>query len=464
MSGDLKSGIRPIGLIEFASTLGGVPKDIPADAQFTGFALDSRNAKPGDLFLAIKGANADGHEFTRQASDNGAAATIAEREVPGPHILVPNLVDALAKMAVHYRGFFKGPVVGVTGSVGKTTTKEFIAAALSPLGRIAKTEGNRNTEYTAPLLWPALHGDERAAVVEMGMRGFGQIRHLAYFAKPTVGVVTNIGYTHLELVGSREGIAFAKAELFEALPLDGLAVAPTGDDYLGVLRAQAKCPLETFGFHSGDARVGSYRAVSWQESRVEFVVHGQTVAAAIPAPGRHMALNAAAALLVAAHCGVNLEEAALKLREAQMPALRMQVVEAGGAKIVLDSYNAAPASFKAALESLAELPCEGSRLVVMGEMRELGAALESAHREVGRMIAASNVARACFVGEATRFAREECLIAGMSEDSLTEAKGIEDVRAFVAGAMPGDTILIKGSRALELERALPQGAPEVAPR
>lgn len=450
--------IGPISLIELASIMGGEPKAVPEGAQIIGFALDSREVKPGDLFLAIKGANVDGHDFVPQALENGATATLAEREVPGPHVLVPNLVEALSKMALHFRGYFNGPVVGVTGSVGKTTTKELIAAALKPLGKVAKTEGNRNTEYSAPLLWPGLDGTERAVVVEMGMRGFGQIRHLASFAKPTIGAITNVGHTHLELVGSREGIALAKAELFEALPMNGLGIAWSGDDFLGVLRAQARCPVETFGFNSGDARVDFYRAVSWTEAHAEFVVHGKKVEAKLPAPGRHMALNAAAALLVAAQCDVPLEDAAFALREAKLPEMRMQVLDRGGVTVVLDAYNAAPASFKAALETLAELPCKGSRLVVMGEMRELGSAAEDAHREVGKMIAASKAVRVCFIGEQTRLSREECLTAGMAEGQLVFAGDIDSVRAFVESALPGDTVLIKGSRALELERAVAEVA------
>jgi UDP-N-acetylmuramoyl-tripeptide--D-alanyl-D-alanine ligase len=445
--------VKPLLLEELAQIIGGKGVDVQGKT-VSGFALDSRHAKPGDLFLAIRGANVDGHDFVEQALAGGAVATLAEREVPGPYILVSNLVNAIAKMALHFRSQFHGPVIAITGSVGKTTTKEFVARALSPMGKIAQTTGNRNTEYTAPLLWPELTGDEKAVVVEMGMRGFGQIRHLASFAKPTMGLITNVGHSHLEVVGSRQGIAEAKAELFECLPADGRAFAFSGDDYLGFLRAQAPCPVDTFGFHSGDAYVPTYKPVSWTESRVTVDVRGARVDLKLPIAGRHLALNAAAALLVADACEVNLERAAEALEHVRIPEMRMQVIDRDGVTIVLDAYNAAPASFLGALETLAELPCEGDRMVVMGEMKELGTATEIAHAEVGKAIANSKVRRACFFGEATEPARRECITVGIPESNLIQAVDIDQVRDFVNEAQKGDAILIKGSRAMELERAL----------
>lgn len=456
--------MNPMRLVDLAAILGGDPRGVEEDLQATGFALDSREARPGDLFLAIKGARVDGHDFVSAALERGAVASLAEREVEGPHVLVPNLVDALARMALHIRETFNGPVVGITGSVGKTTTKEFLARALSPLGKIAQTAGNRNTEFTAPLLWAELGGDERAVIVEMAMRGFGQIAHLASFSRPTVGLITNIGHSHLETVGTREGIAQAKAELFEALPRDGLAIAPAADDFLGLLRAQALCPVVTFGFRSGEARVTRYEAESWTRSRAVIDVRGRTVEVALPAAGRHLALNAASALLAAYHFGVNLEAAAAAMAEAKLPANRMEILERGGVTIVLDAYNAAPASFAAALETLSELPCERERLVVMGEMKELGALSEEAHREVGRAMARARVDRACFFGEGAMAAMAEFEGRRESGDSRTSvesgdsrstwAESIEDVRRFVESAVEGDTVLIKGSRAMELERAV----------
>ncbi len=187
---------------------------------------------------------------------------LAERLVYAPHILVPNTVQALADYAAVVRDSFHGPVVGITGSAGKTTTKEFVAAALSPLGEVLKTEGNRNSEFSSPLLWAELTADHKAVVVEMGMRGFGQVQHLASFTKPTLGVVTNIGHSHIELVGNQEGVARAKAELLEALPADGHAVLWAEDPFLALLSETSAAPFSTFGFSEGAAcRITDYKVL-----------------------------------------------------------------------------------------------------------------------------------------------------------------------------------------------------------
>ncbi len=455
--------MRPFAIEEFARIVGGEPLGVAESATFAGFSLDSREVPPGSLFIAIRGANVDGHAFAGDALKAGAAACLVERPIDGACVRVPSVVMALARFARHFRERFEGPVVGVTGSVGKTSTKEFLAAALSPLGRVAKTEGNRNTEYTAPLLWPELEGDEAAVVAEMAMRGFGQIAHLTLFSRPTVGVITNIGQAHLETVGSREGIARAKSELFKALPLEGLAVAWAEDDFLAVLRKAAPCPFATFGESEGaDARLLERRAMEGGRTWARFRIDGDEIEATIPALGRHMALNAAAALLVGSRLidrrAVEFWQVVQALGSAKLPPMRMEVRKIGEVTILLDAYNAAPSSFAAALEALAELPCEGRRWVVMGEMKELGAESEAGHREVGRLIAEAGVAGAVFLGEATGWARDEAIRFGMNAASLQVAENLEELRAFLSSREPGDVVLVKGSRAMELERALPKGA------
>ncbi|HEY0867714.1 MAG TPA: UDP-N-acetylmuramoyl-tripeptide--D-alanyl-D-alanine ligase, partial [Fimbriimonas sp.] len=247
--------MKPLTLADVAAYVDGTLHHAEPEAEVTGFATDSREVDPGDLFLAIRGANVDGHDFARKATNEGAVATLAERDVPGPHILVDDVVQALARLARHYRDSFLGPVVGITGSAGKTTTKEFAAAALSPLGPVLKSEGNRNTEFTSPLVWTELTPDHRAAVIEMGMRGFGQIAHLASFSQPTIGVITNIGYSHGEMVGGREGIAKAKGELLDALPKEGWAVLWQDDPFLESLAMKAP-RLRTFGFAVSESHWG----------------------------------------------------------------------------------------------------------------------------------------------------------------------------------------------------------------
>jgi UDP-N-acetylmuramoyl-tripeptide--D-alanyl-D-alanine ligase len=439
-----------LNLSELATLTGGTLHG--PNAPVTGFATDSSGVHPGSVFLAIKGARVDGHDFVSAALERGASGTLAERPVLGSYILVPNLVDALAKMASTFRERFQGPVVGITGSAGKTTTKEFVAAALSPIGDILKTEGNRNTEYTAPLLWTELAPEHRAVVVEMSMRGFGQVAHLASFSEPTIGLVTNIGYSHLEMVGSRHGIAVAKAELLEALPDSGTAILWQSDDFLDFLKERAGArKVLTFGdVGSADCYISEYRPISWQESEVGGRCLGEFWSARLPAVGRHIALNAAAALLVASVAGVSVSEAASGLESSTLPPMRMQVVSYRGATVLLDTYNASPPSTIAAIETLAELPVEGQRLAVIGEMKELGDHAEDAHRQVGRALANHGLDRILFVGDLTKYCLEEL----DDPASAMLARSPDDVRKFLSSAQPGDAVLVKGSRALELEKAL----------
>ncbi len=426
----------------------------PEDLNVTGFATDSREVKKGDLFIAIKGERVDGHSFVQSVLESGAAAALVERPVEGPHVLVDDVVQGLARLGRHFRAEFKGPVVGVTGSAGKTTTKELVAAALSPLGHVLKTEGNRNTEYTSPLVWSELEANTCAAVIEMGMRGFGQIAHLASVASPTVGLITNIGYAHLELVKTREGIAQAKGELLEALPSTGKAILWNECEFLELLvkRAGGR-QVWKFGFDAGsECLITDYKTESWTSTVVSGTCFGHPWDLKLGVAGRHVALDAAAALLTAAALGVDLQEACDAIAEAKLPPMRMEVREMGGATVLLDAYNASPPSMISALETLAEVPASGRRLAVLGEMRELGDYAESGHRAVGAALGRLPLDQAVFVGEQMRFALEEA-----GREGFTLGTN-EDAATLIRSLKPGDVVLIKGSRALELERILETAA------
>ncbi|RYG26454.1 UDP-N-acetylmuramoyl-tripeptide--D-alanyl-D-alanine ligase [bacterium] len=436
--------MRPLPASELAQRMGA--QNHAGEATITGFATDSSAVQPGDLFIAIKGARVDGHDFAPQALASGAVAALVERPVDGPHLQVSSVVDALASFGRSLRDEFSGPVVGLTGSAGKTTTKEFLAAALSPLGPVVKTQGNRNTEYTSPLLWVEVTGDTKAVVVELAMRGFGQIAHLAQVSNPTVGLITNIGYSHLLQVGDRAGIARAKGELLEALPEDAPCLLPADDDYLEELkRIAGQRPVLTFGFaKEADCRIESYRSLSLDHAEITGHCRGETWNLTLPSAGRHLATNASAAILAAHVLGVSSKQAAAGIADAELPPMRMETREQNGATILLDAYNAAPPSVLAALKTLIETPVQGRRLAVLGEMRELGEATESAHRAVGAM--ASTLDDALFVGETAPIMQEA---AGKGQ-----VGSLDDVRNLINGLRAGDVLLIKGSRALELEKAL----------
>jgi UDP-N-acetylmuramoyl-tripeptide--D-alanyl-D-alanine ligase len=324
-----------------------------------------------------------------------------------------------------------------------------VAAALARLGPVLKTSGNRNTEYTAPLLWAELTSEHRVAVVEMAMRGFGQIAHLAAFSRPTLGLVTNIGHSHLELVGSREGIAKAKSELLEALGDGGLALLPRDDDFYGFL-CQRSPRVRTFGYSDGcDCQILSYRQFGWSKSGIGGLLDEEAWSVVLPTIGRHLGLNAAAAILAAHECGVPLAEAATDMESAQLPPMRMEIRERDGVTILLDAYNAAPASMAAAIQVLSEEPVAGRRRAVIGEMRELGPYSESAHRDLALWLMDAGIEDVILIGEATRHTLEQA-----SDKGFHRAANLDDIRAFLADSREGDVVLIKGSRAFELEKAL----------
>lgn len=436
--------MRLFSASELAQRMGA--QNFAGEVNISGFATDSSAVRLDDLFIAIRGARVDGHDFVPQALAAGASAVLVERPVQGPHLLVHSVVDALASFGRSLRDEFTGPVVGLTGSAGKTTTKEFLAAALSPLGGVVKTQGNRNTEYTSPLLWAEVTEDTKAVVVELAMRGFGQIAHLAQVSKPTVGLITNIGYSHLLQVGDRSGIARAKGELLEALSSDAPCLLPADDDYLDELKQIAGGrPILTFGFAEGSTcQIETYRSYSLGHAELSGRCQGQAWSLTLPSAGRHLATNASAAILAAHVLGVPAQVAANGIAGAELPPMRMETRERNGATILLDAYNAAPPSVLAALETVIETPVDGRRLAVLGEMRELGDATESAHRSVGAM--AAKLDDAIFVGETAEIMR---YAAGKGR-----VGSLDDVRRFINGLRAGDVLLIKGSRALELEKAL----------
>lgn len=442
-------------LSEFARRCGG--KLDGDEGEILGFATDSREVEPGFLFIAIQGERVDGHHFVRLALENGAVASLVERRIGGPQIVVDSVEKALARFGRSVRDEFSGPVVGITGSNGKTTTKEFCAAALSPLGPVSKNVGNKNTQYTSPLLWEGLKPETASVVVEMGMRGFGQIAHLVEIARPTIAVVTVIGTAHIEKVGSREGILRAKSEIFGELPEGGVGVVWREDDFYAEL--VSNCPVRSVSFGASpeaDVRVLGYRSDDWGRCTVRLGYAGDEAEVELPTFGRHQAMNAACAVLVAVEAGVNFADAVAALAGADLPGMRLEIVRRDGVTVLVDTYNASPDSTVAALEALAQGPALGRRIAILGEMKELGDFTERGHRLVGSALARANVDLAMLTGGPTRFIYDEARAAGMKEEQLVSLDELDlgAVRSFLDGAVDGDTVLIKGSRALGLESVL----------
>ncbi len=419
-----------------------------------GVCTDTRQGAEGALFFALAGENADGHDFVARAFGAGAAAAVVERRVEGaagPQIVVPDALKALGQLARWYRERFDIPVIGITGSVGKTSTREMVACALRAKLNVLTSEKNFNNEIGVPLTLLKLDSSHRAAVIEMGMRGAGQIAELCAIARPNVGLITNIGLSHIELLGSRERLARAKGELLEGLPTDGAAILPADDDFARALvRIARGRRVRTFGlkegadFHATDITFDSDGTSRSRINGVQFTIH---------AAGVHHIVNACAACAVAAELGIPLEDAAAQLESYRAPAMRMESVAlADGITLLNDAYNAAPDSMRAALETL-RMVSNGRRTVaILGDMKELGDWSDVAHRVVGETAAREGVDLLVCVGAAAQ------IIAGSARGQLGDSRVVSysDTHSAARNAAnlleTGDVVLVKGSRAMAMEQ------------
>jgi UDP-N-acetylmuramoyl-tripeptide--D-alanyl-D-alanine ligase len=418
-----------------------------ASGRCSAYHTDSRTVGPGGCFFALRGAELDGHAFCADAAARGAAAVVVQREVSLPAgVAVVRVADtwrALYDLAGHVLARVAPLVVGVTGSNGKTSTRELAAAVLGARHRVLRSEGNLNSETGLPLTLLRLERAHTAAVLEMGMQGPGEIARLAALARPAVGVVTMVGTVHLEFFPDRDALAMAKAELVTALPEAGLAVLNAEDDYFGLLRGLSRAPVVSFGLEAGDLRAEGYRALPEGGSLV--TVAGVPVRLGLG--GRHQARNALAALAAGRFAGVPIEEGAAALAGVGVDQ-RLQALRApAGYTVVDDAYNASPESMLAAFETLAERPRSGRLLALLGEMRELGAAATEAHEAVGRR------ARSVFDGVA--------VVDGGHGRLLAEAAGADLVADREAGlrwvraqARPGDVVLVKASHGIALHQVV----------
>ena len=416
---------------------------------FTGARADSRVVQAGQLFVALTGAR-DGHDFIPMAMEKGAAAALGQRQLPGvPMITAENSLKALGDIA---RGFRQTEaagvrVVGVTGSVGKTTTKEMIACALSSGLRTQKTEKNFNNDIGLPMTVLDLRPDTEAAVIEMGMNHFGEISYLTRIARPDAAVITNIGTMHIENLGSREGICKAKLEILEGLAPGGTVILNGDEPLLRKAELQGH-PALFFGF--GEACDLRAAEVEERENGVAFTAigFGEALRVELPVEGRHNVYNALAALLAARCLGLPMEAAAGALRFFSNTGDRQNIYVKNGFTVIADCYNAGPESMTAALSILARRNTAGRRIAVLGDMLELGDHGPAAHTAVGELAAKSadlvlaygplSVLTARAAGEKGRhFDAHAAMIA-----------------ALKAEARPGDVLLFKGSHGMHMEQVL----------
>jgi UDP-N-acetylmuramoyl-tripeptide--D-alanyl-D-alanine ligase len=441
----------------------------PAATLVTGYSIDSRTVAAGDLFFAIRGPHHDGHDYIEAALGRRAAGAVATRDwlearrAAGGSIErvigVDDPAEALRRLAAAARLRWGKPVVGVTGSNGKTTTKEAISALLAARYRVSKSEGNLNNEFGLPLSLLRIEDAAEVGVLEMGMNHRGEIRRLAEIARPTVGVVTNVNPAHLEFFESVDEIALAKRELIESLGPEGVAVLNAGDErvrafakvHAGRTRTfgvEAGADFEAVGLESLGPRGMRFR-LCWKargggSRETEFVS---------PLPGRHNVANVAAAIAVA---GVfEIEPPELVAAVAGLKAFRMrgEFLEARGVQVLNDSYNANPAAVKAMLEVLRQTPAR-RRVAVLGEMRELGATSPALHREVGETAARAADVLVAVQGNASEMVAG-ALAAGLPASAIHFFENAEAAGDFLGQFLePGDAVLFKASRGVGLERAV----------
>ncbi len=470
---------------EVAKAVGGaVVGDLAGEESISSVVVDSRQVTPGALFVALRGQKHDGHDFVLDAFVKGARAALVERlpdeKVGGaagslPLIQVSDTLLALQTLARYWRQQLGLPVIAVTGSVGKTTTKEVVAGLLEHRFQVLKSEGNLNTEVGLPLSLLKATPRHQVLVLEMGMHALGEIRALARIAKPDVGIVTNVGPTHLERLGTIERIAEAKGELVEELPEQGLAVLNFDDSRVKAMASRTRADVSYYGldpqadFWADAVESRGLQGIEFDlrhqwsevqktpgaeggspESRAELGGHNEEwVHVRMPLLGLHSVHAALAAAAAAHHLGMSLEEIAEGLHEVSS-SLRL-IVEAGinGSTIVDDSYNANPASTLAALNLLAEL--EGRKVAVLGDMLELGAYAEEGHQLVGRR--AADVADLLIsVGTLGAVVGREALAMGKSPESVFITDSNEDaIQRLKSLLRPGDCVLVKGSRGMRME-------------
>jgi len=424
------------------------PRD---DVNVTGWSVDSRSLAKGDLFFALCGPHHDGHDFIRAALAKGASGVVTERRLQAPNALVVrDSLAALQRLATIARQSWGGLVVGVTGSAGKTTTKDAIAHLLAGALAVGKSAGNLNNHVGVPLAILRLPGESRVAVLEMGMNHAGEIAHLCKIARPEIGVLTNVGSAHVEAFESVDAVARAKRELIQALPEDGVAVLNADDQRVAAFRQAHAGPAVTFGFSPrADVRAVN---VELGAVRSRFVVDG--VPFETPLAGRHGILNLLAALAVARVFEVDFLKLRARVSEFAPGPMRGERMVHEGITIWNDCYNSNPEAARAMLDLLAATPA-GRRIAVLGEMLELGRAAETLHREVGQYCAQRGLDVLIGVRGAARHMVDAALEAGMSDGAAYFFETPEQAGDFLRTmARFGDAVLFKASRGVAIEHAL----------
>lgn len=441
----LLAGLAPAG------SLGGEP--------VTAVVTDSRKVVPGCVFVCFPGQRVDGHDYAAAAIEGGALCVVANHPVEGVPadklVLAPSSHKAMVRMGANYRMLFSPKMIGVTGSVGKTTTKEFCATALSALGATIKTEGNQNNELGLPRTLFQIGAGTQYAVIEMGMNHAGEISRLSRCARPDVGVITCIGLSHIGNLGSQENICKAKLEICDGMPEGAPLVLNYDDPFLRKAELPAHVRPVWYSMTSQEADVYA-SAIRQENDGMSFLLddaENGCFMVHIPALGRHNVANALAAYCAASQLGLTPKEAIQQMKEFRQTGMRQHMLDCHGVRVIEDCYNANPTSMRAALEMFKDYPCK-RRFAVLADMLELGDEARTEHEELGRLVAQSGIDCLITYGE---LAHRTATVAAAKGVRTIHAHSYEEIAGFLAKiTVPGDAVLFKGSRAMALENAVQQ--------
>jgi UDP-N-acetylmuramoyl-tripeptide--D-alanyl-D-alanine ligase len=452
--------MNPLTLSQIARFAGALRSGGDGHVTLSRIGTDSRTIKPGELFVALRGENFDGHDFVESVAKAGATGALVNvnwnGNVPNGFALLQasDTLQAYQQLAANYRRSLVLKVIAITGSNGKTSTKDFAASVLSRKYRVTKTEGNFNNHVGLPRTILEATSEHEVAVWEIGMNHPGEIAALSKIAAPNAAIITNIGIAHIEFMGSPEAIAKEKGALAEAVEPEGTVILNADDPFSERIAARTRAKV-VFAGTTG----GTVSAIEIRQSAngCEFTIleGAHRCRAQLPVPGLHMVQNALLAVAAGRAFGLSIEECAAGLATAPLTKARLQIKEIGGVQFLDDSYNANPDSMKAALRTLVELDADGKRIAVLGEMRELGDESERGHREVGETAATLAVDRLITIGDSAKLIAQAAQAAGLEKVSAVRSTGdAADLLGEIAE--PGDLVLVKGSRAARTEEVIEQ--------
>src|SRR6266513_3798279 len=447
-----------LSILEIAEFAGAAVSSGHGKTSIDKISTDSRTLKHGELFVALRGENFDAHSFVESVAKAGAAGAIVDSnwtgKIPENFALIrtEDTLQAYQNLAANYRKSLPLKVVAITGSNGKTSTKDFTAAVLGRRFRVTKTQGNFINHVGLPRTMLEATSQDEVAVWEIGMNHPGEVAVLAKLAAPDAAIITNIGTAHIEFMGSREKIAKEKGALAEAVAANGRVILNADDSFTKTIAARARGKVILAGISAGMIRADE---ISQSATGTDFTIleGAHRCRAQLPVPGLHMVQNALLAVAAGRAFGLSLEDCAAGLIAAPLTKARLQIKDLGGVQFLDDSYNANPDSMKAALRTLVELDADGKRIAVLGEMHELGDQSERGHREVGETAAALKIDHLIAIGEAASAIADGARHCGLQKATVVNSTS-EAAELLSAIAAPGDLILIKGSRASRTEEVI----------